>query len=310
MNTQSDTLSESFDAPRAEPAFRPATRPFYWSVRRELMENRWIYVGQVAIASLFLLGYVVSLHHLPVLMHATPGRDPMQYREAIAAPYDMAAAVMMAVLILMCLFYSADALHGERRDRSILFWKSLPVSDVTTVLAKAGVLLVVLPLLTFVVTVLLQFIMLLLNSVALAGSNYSVASLWGDLGIFQVWGQTLYHLLTAHALWPFPVFCWVILVSGWARRAVLLWAALPIIAIGAFEKIVFHTNFFITTVAIRLIGGGAPTDITHGEMMPFGPMTQLTPIRFLGAPGLWIGFVCAAVFLTVAIRLRRYQGPI
>jgi len=310
MNTQSNPLSESLQTQRATPAVLSATRPMYWSVRRELLENRWIYLGQLAVAGVFLLGYLISLHHLPGLMRSLSAMAPMQRREAIATPYDIAAGVMMATLILMSLFYSADALHGERRDRSILFWKSLPVSDATTVLAKASVLLVVLPLLTFAVTVAMQVIMLLLNSVALAASGYSVGLLWGELGVVRMWGQLLYHLLTAHALWPLPVFCWVMLVSGWARRAVLLWAALPVVAIGAIEELVFHTTDVIEITLGRLIGGGAPTDITHGEMMPLGPLTHLTPLRFLGSPDLWIGLFFAALFLAAAIRLRRYQGPI
>ena len=68
-----------------------------------------------------------------------------------------------------------------------------------------------------------------------------------------------YHLVTAHALWPFPVFCWLLLVSGWARRATLLWAALPVVALGGIEKLVFNTSYFIAMVGVRLIGGGAPT---------------------------------------------------
>src|SRR6185312_9302365 len=67
-------------------------------------------------------------------------------------PFEMAAGVLMLTIILISVFYCLDALHSERRDRSILFWKSLPVSDVTTVLAKASIPLIVLPLLAFVIT--------------------------------------------------------------------------------------------------------------------------------------------------------------
>ena len=310
MNSQSNTLSDSFEAQRAVPAALTATRPLYWSLRRELQENRWLYLGQLGIAAVYLIGYLVSLHRLPALMRAISGKDAMLHREFVAAPYDIAAGIMMATLILMSMFYSADALHGERRDRSILFWKSLPVSDVTTVLAKASVPLIVLPLLTFAVTVVMQVIMLLLNSAALAANGMSVASLWSELRVFPMWGQLLYHLLTAHALWPFPVFCWLLLVSSWAPRAVLLWAALPVVAIGGIEKLVFNTTKFIAMVAIRLIGGGAQTDITQGAMMPLGPMTQLTPLRFLGDPSLWIGLIFAAACLAAAVWSRRYRGAI
>lgn len=312
MNTQSNAMSESFEAQRAAPAALTATQPLYWSVRRELWENRWIVIGQLAVAGVYLFAYLISLAHLPTVMRNLAAQDPMHHFDAnaIAAPYDIAAGVMMFTLILMSVFYAADALHGERRDRSILFWKSLPVSDLTTVLAKACVLLVVLPLLTFAVTVAMQIIMLVLNSVVLAANGMSVVSLWSELSIFTMWGQMLYHLVTAHALWPFPVFCWLLLVSGWARRATLLWAALPVVALAGIEKLVFNTSYFIAAVGVRLIGGGAPTDFSPGQMMPFGPMTHLTPFRFLGAPGLWVGFIFAAACLAVAVRLRRYQGPI
>src|SRR5204862_251954 len=84
-----------------------------------------------------------------------PGVRPQQ-REAIAMPFDIAAALLMLTQLLVGAFYCLDPLHGERRDRSILFWKSLPVSDLTTVLSKASIPLVVLPLLTFTITVAMQ----------------------------------------------------------------------------------------------------------------------------------------------------------
>ncbi|HKD84218.1 MAG TPA: hypothetical protein VKB58_05680 [Terriglobales bacterium] len=309
MTTQSNAMSDTLDVQRAAAALSP-TCPLYWSVRRELMENRWIYLGQLAVAALFLFGFLITTVHLPAHVRALSGKDPMQSREALASHYEVAAGVMMGTLILMCLFYCADALHGERRDRSILFWKSLPVSDLTTVLAKASVPLVVLPLLTFSVIVGIQLVMLLVSSIVLGASGAGVGLLWRQLSIFQMWGQILYHLLTAHALWPFPVFCWLLLVSGWARRAPLLWAALPVVAIAGIEKLVFNSSHFVEMVVVRMVGGNAPTDYTPGSMFPMGPMTHLTPGRFLGAPGLWIGFAFAAIFLAVAVRLRRCRGPI
>src|SRR5207245_2315921 len=102
-----------------------------------------------------------------------------------------------------------DALHGERRDRSILFWKSLPVSDLTTVLSKASIPLVVLPLLTFTITVAMQLIMLLLSSAVLLGSGLNVATLWTQLSFVQMSLLLLYHLMTVHALWPAPIYGWL-----------------------------------------------------------------------------------------------------
>ena len=311
MTTESNVLRDAaLDSQSVAVAGESPTRPFYWSVRRELWENRWIYVGQLATAAVFLLGFLINLSRWLAKMHGVSVTDPAQYWEAAALPYNVAAGLMMFVLILMNVFYSADALYGERHDRSILLWKSLPVSDLTTVLAKASIPLVILPLLTFAITVAIHVIMLLLCSVALPASGLSMAALWRELSIFRMWGMLLYHIFLAHALWPFPVYCWLMLVSGWARRAPLLWAALPVAVIGGLEKLVLGTSHFAAMVGMRLIGGGAPTDVAHGEMFPTGPMTQLTPLRFLSTPGLWIGLVVAVVFLAAAVRMRRYRDPV
>ena len=167
----------------------------------------------------------------------------------------VAALLIMATTLVVGVFYCLDALHGERRDRSILFWKSLPVSDLTTVLSKASIPLVVLPLLTFAITVVTQLIMLLLSSAVLLGSGLSVATLWTHLPLFQMSLMLLYHLLTVHALWYAPIYGWLLLVSAWARRAPFLWAVLPLLAIGRVEKIAFNTSHF--AAMLTRLGGGA-----------------------------------------------------
>lgn len=310
MNTQSNATPESFDSQGFAPVAMSATRPMYWSVRRELSENRFIYLAPLAAAGTALLGFLISMSSLPHRMGGLSTLHPAHERESIALPYDIAAGVMMATMILVTVFYCADALYGERRDRSILFWKSLPVSDLTTVLAKASIPFVLLPLLTFAITIALQFIMLLLNSAVLLASGMNVAMLWTQLSVIQMWLLLLYHLFTAHTLWPAPVYCWLLLVSGWARRATLLWAALPIVAIGAFEKLVFQTSHFAALVGTRFIGNTPSAAFTPPDTFPMDPMTHITAGRFLSTPGLWIGLVIAAGFLAAAVRLRRYQGPI
>jgi ABC-2 type transport system permease protein len=120
----------------------------------------------------------------------------------------------------------------------------------------------------------------------------------------------LYHLLTAHALWPLPVYCWLLLVSGWARRATFLWAALPVIAIGGVERLVFGTWRFATLVGSRLVGNLATGAATSPDAFPTDPMTHIHASHFLGDPALWFGFVVGALFLFAAIRLRRSEGPI
>src|ERR1700730_15535142 len=119
------------------PAVIAATRPMDWSVRRELWENRSIYIAPLAVAALVLFGFLISTIHLPAKMRATLTLDPMQRHELMGQPYNFTALLIMGTTFIVGVFYCLDALHGERRDRSILFWKSLPVSDLTTVLSKA-----------------------------------------------------------------------------------------------------------------------------------------------------------------------------
>ena len=154
MNTPSNAVPESpLDSQVIAPAAMPATRPLYWSVRRELWENRSIYVAPLAVAAVILFGFLISTIHLPDRMRARLLLDPAKQRAAIQMPYDAAAFLILLTAFIVGVFYCLDALHGERRDRSILFWKSLPVSDLTTVLSKAGVPLMVLPLLIFPIIV-------------------------------------------------------------------------------------------------------------------------------------------------------------
>jgi ABC-2 type transport system permease protein len=309
MNTQSNAVPESpLESQVIAPAVISATRRMYWSVRRELWESRSIYIAPLAVAALILFGFLISTIHLPDKMRAALALNPVQQHELIAQPYDFAALLIMFTTFVVGVFYCLDALHGERRDRSILFWKSLPVSDLTTVIAKASIALVVLPLLTFAITVVTQWIMLLLSTAILLGSGLSVATLWTHLSLFQMWLMLLYHLLAIHALWYAPIYGWLLLVSGWARRAAFLWAALPLVAINVVEKIAFNTSHFAALLEHRM-GGPEAAALTAGSMS-MDSLTQLTPAQFVVSPGLWIGLVVTLVFLAAAVRLRRYQGPI
>jgi ABC-2 type transport system permease protein len=304
MNTQSNVMPESFDSQRIAPVSISATRPMYWSLRRELWENRSIWVAPLAVAGVALSGFFLS-------SIAGIWEEPLRLNPAQPeAPYDMAAGLMMLTGIVVSVFYCLDALHSERRDRSILFWKSLPVSDLTTVLAKACIPLVILPLLTFAITVTMQWIMLLLSSAVLLVSGLSVAALWTNVSFLRMSWLLLYHLLTAHALWPAPIYCWLLLVSGWPRRATFLWAALPLVAIGGVEQIVFHTWHFAAIVGSRLLGAIPTVASSSPDMFPTDPMTHIAPAHFLSSPGLWIGLALSAVFLAAAVRLRRYREPI
>lgn len=320
MTTPSNAVPESLnqqgiDAQRIALAPLSATRPLYWSIRREVWENRSIYVAPLIAAAVGFLGFLISLVWLPRSIRDGSLHHPhMSATGMLAMPYAHVAWVLILTEFLVGVFYSLDALYGERRDRSILFWKSLPVSDLTTVLAKASIPLVVLPLITFALTLALQLIMLLLSGAVLLMTGAGAANMWTQLPFVQMVVVLLYGLIVL-ALWHAPLYAWLLLVSGWARRATFLWAFLPLLAIGAFERIAFRTSYFGRWLQDRLMGFAADAFAFHTpDGLPvdphFIPVAALTPGRFLGAPGLWIGLIFAAIFLAAAVRLRRYREPI
>ena len=312
MNMPSNAAPETpLDAPIAPPM--AATRPFYWSVRRELWENRSIYIAPLAVAGVYLAGYLISLFCLPQSLRALKESHETPILVQLAMPYSHAAMLLMLIGFIVAVFYSLDALHGERRDRSILFWKSLPVSDLTTVLAKASIPLVVLPALVFAITVALQLVMRVL-SVAVTAAHGAGATVENGLPLLQMQLVLLYGLIVT-TLWFAPIYCWMLLVSGWARRAAFLWAVLPPLALGAVERIAFRTSYFGLLMRDRLFGFAAGAfdlkDKNGVAIDPhFIPLAQLAPGRFLSSAGLWMGLVVAAILLAAAVRFRRYREPI
>lgn len=309
MNPPSNAVFPFDSQPTASPTMS-ATRPMYWSVRRELWENRFLYIAPMAITVLVLFGSLISMVISLQRRMNSPSADAAQRYLVVVKPFSMAPAPIMFATLLVGMFYCLDALYGERRDRSILFWKSLPVSDRTTVLAKASVPLVVLPLLALTLSIVTQVIMLFISTFLVMAHGLSPLTLWGEVRFFQGLPIMLYGL-AVHALWFAPIYGWLLLVSAWAKRAVLLCALLPMLAVSAVERIAFGTTYFMFMLQYRVTG--AMKEAFAFEAADGGNVdriSQLSPARFLTAPGLWVGLAFAAICLTTAVRLRRNREPI
>ena len=310
MSPVSEAVLEPAAGSRAAaPAALKPTRPLYWSVRRELWENRSIYLAPLGVAAFGVVGLVIHgitmPSHLPGMLAQSPAPPG-----STSAAYRMGMLLMLATGFITGAFYCLEALNSERRDRSVMFWKSLPVSDLTTVLAKASVPLALLPLLTFASLVAMQLTMLLLSSAVLLAQGHGVAALWREVQPLRMWPALLYGL-AAMVLWHAPVYGFLLLASGWARRTAALWAVLPLLALGVLEKLTMDTTHFAAAVQYRLIGWYGEAFLAPArERIPFNPLTSPTPGRFLGTPGLWIGLAVAALCLAAAVRLRRYREPI
>jgi ABC-2 type transport system permease protein len=309
MSADSTSLPVSIpDSAVSSTTVGTATR-LYWSMRREIWENRSIYIAPLAVATLALLGFGVSLVQLPHTIRETAALGGMEQRTALIRPYTFSAYLLMATTFIVSIFYCLDALQGERRDRSVLFWKSLPVSDSTTVIAKASVPLVILPLITVALTLAVHVIMLLVSSAVLVASGINVATLWTNVPLASLSWLLLYHMIAGHALWYAPIYGWLLLVSAWSSRVAFLWALLPPLAVWLVERMAFNSSYIGTMLVSRLTGAGASGMSSPVDVLD--PMTTHVMLgQFLSRPGLWMGLVMTAVFLALAIRLRQNSAPL
>jgi ABC-2 type transport system permease protein len=307
MNTQSNATSPTFRAESVAPAEIPALRQFFSLIEREVWESRSLYIAPFATACVFLVGFVISL--VSFRRHLRSALTPAELHSVITQPFDVVAVLMMVVSFLVALLYCLDALYGERRDRSILFWKSLPVSDTATVLSKASIPIVAVPLFAFALTIAAQLVMFVLSIVVIQGSGITAEILWGQLSPFHQWHLLFVHLVIGHGLWYAPIYAYLLLISAWARRVPFLWATLPLVAVSGAEKIAFYTSYVADTLGTR-IAGGPPGEGAMPGPMTMEAMTPFTATQLMSSPGMWIGLLVAAAFLAGAIRLRRHRGPI
>jgi ABC-2 type transport system permease protein len=281
-------------------------RPMYWAVRREIWENRSLYLAPLGMAAFAMFGFMVSTVGMPQRRRAVLLLEPAKQRAAIGESYDVVAMMLIVTAFVVGFFYCLDALYGERRDRSVLFWKSLPVSDLTTVLSKVTIPMAVLPAVIFVTTVITQFLMMVWSTVVLLQSGLA-GTTWTRINLLEQSLILLYGLVVV-TLWHAPIYGWLLLVSAWARRATFLWAIAPFAAIGAVEHVAFNSRLFLSLLQHRVTGFMAIAfDVRRGVI---DSLDQITALNFLTTPGLWLGLICAAAFVAVAVQLRRGRDPI
>jgi ABC-2 type transport system permease protein len=296
----SETQTVDLTGEAAGPLLRRPSRPFYWSIRRELWENRLVLWAPAGAGALVAFTYLFRAFAIPELL-AKPG-------DSIMTQYAACAFLVLGASLLVSYVFAVSALHGERRDGSILFWKSLPVSDTVTVLAKAAVPIVVLPLLAFALIVGINLAMLAWGTVVTLGSGLAPFAMWSRLELPFMW-LVLAYTLPFLALWHAPMFAWLLLVSGWAKRMPLVWAVAPFVALGAVERLTTNSHLVPKLLGDRLMGGMARAFTIDGRRT-LGGMADINLARTYGDPGLWIGLLVAAGLLFAAIRLRRARGPI
>jgi ABC-2 type transport system permease protein len=275
------------------------TRPFLTLVRRELWEHGSLVWAPLAMALMIIVVSLVS-GMVKGSVDIDLGEDrPLPELFGDAEKQRGIFSLVMAGLVLpqllvafvVVFFYLLDGLFTERRDRSILFWKSLPVSDAKTVLSKLFVALVAVPLWSWALSLVVGLVVFGVLATQVSGTPAAGLGTWHGGTWLTVQAAMLGKMAIA-ALWYLPVAGWLLLVSVLAKRAPFLWATLPFLVLSLAERIALGSNVVGAMVAQRLFGFREEVSL-------------MSEFPLLASPALWIGVAVGAALVYAAIRVRR-----
>jgi len=284
-----------------------------WLIRREFWENRAIWMIPAMLGAALILAALFGRVDVEIV---SSDRHRVN-AEMVLIGFGV---VFYAVMSLYSTWYLLDCLYADRRDRSVLFWKSLPISDTTTVLSKLFIALIAIPLVCFaavdLASVLVAFI------VSLRTRGFLDSALWQPemwLALQVLW---LYVIVSA-AVWYLPLTCWLLVVSAWAKRAVMLWSILPPLAAILAERLFLGTHAVSDLLHNRMSGYfavafHAASQISLGTtsagspdtmVAPSGIWALLDPLGFFSSPSTWAGVLVGAtlVFGAIQLRMRRTE---
>ena len=317
-----------------------------WLLKREYWENRGGFLWAPAIgAGITLLLTVMGLITAEVFRKKFTGdiqigiplkrlTERLSERElqTLGSALDLAlfsmSGLLQFILFFVVFFYLLSALYDDRRDRSVLFWKSLPLSDGSMVVSKVLAAALLAPILSTLIAMVLQFALLILLSlyVLFHGIN-PLTVLWGPVSLLNVWGQMLANV-PVNALWALPTIGWLLLVSAFARSKPFLWALLVPISIGLLlnwfdllSLINLEYTAYWKHVVMRILLGVLPNSfvlhlaVTDPAVLADGGNLQNVTSTFgwnlmgqaLTSMNLWIGAAAGICMIFIATRLRRWR---
>ncbi|MDE2461757.1 MAG: hypothetical protein KGL98_11015, partial [Gammaproteobacteria bacterium] len=264
-------------------------RPYWTLAKREVWEHKSLWIVPIVVACLVVLGslyggvaLIVAAHQGMITVNnigIVGGDAPGGLHIAMLAM----ASFFNVVMLFMVWFYLMDSLHADRKDRSVLFWRSMPVSDTSMVLSKLFTGLVTAPAYMFVLVVIAEIVAGIIFTIAtgIIGVNLFHEAFYPGT-IILTW-IVLAFALIQQSLWLLPYWGWFLLCSAWAKKLVLAWAVL--IPLGAIlvELIVFRSHYLSDGIfghigrGVMLLGGYQISD-THGNFQAgahmFGPPGQ------------------------------------
>jgi ABC-2 type transport system permease protein len=313
MNTTLETTGTP--APAATARRHDMANTLLMLGRRELWEHRGLWLAPLAVAVILVVMCAAAILYAHPELHAAVNLNWFTADQRAAAftgaNWSLASPLYLVACIVV-FYYLCDCLYAERKDRSILFWKSLPVSDELTVAAKFLIAAVVVPLgvyLLAAVTVLL-FLGFWNLFVSLGGAPQ--LRVWDGAAWARAEGrQLLVVVLTS--LWYAPIYAYLMLISAWARRSVLLWVSLPPTVAPLLEWLAFRTHYVWDFLTYRCFGIWRIVGLGHSQIS--GPHAHVLVPEFgsghfaaaFSNIDLWLGVLAAVALLYAAARIRRYR---
>jgi ABC-2 type transport system permease protein len=275
--------------------------------RRELWEHRALWIAPLVVQGLLALALLIGRIDVDIPAHnLTPQQRVSIFtigQWALAQPLFITMGIVVA-------FYLLDCLYAERKDRSILFWKSLPLSDGLTVGSKLMVAAVVVPLGAFLLASASDLVYAGIFAVriphAISWNTYE-------------WLRTELVLLlecVLGVLWYAPIAAALLLFSAWIRRNPILWATLIPVVAPIVEYVALRTHYIWRFEQYR--AGGIWHKLVSGpDVFEKAGFHNLPPVGAVldtfnigGAftdVDLWMGVVAAAAMAYAAARVRRYR---
>ena len=296
---------------------------FLWLIRRELWEHKAIWIAPAIMLGCLFVAMLTG--HVHITPFDVDGEMPVMTAEQKSAIMTLIVGALPVLLVfcvmgIIAFFYCIDALYADRRDRSVLFWKSLPLSDAETVLSKFAVAAVVIPLIALAATFITQLMLVGGESVK-ASFGGTASAFTFDFDPKAVMGAAfiaIFWCVTA-MLWYAPFIGYLMLASAWAPRAPFLWAVLPPAGLWIIEAVIIRTEVVGDFISDRLLPLRPLMQyVTHSLDAASTPdaskIDKLASIdlnaaivHFYRSPELWLGLVAAAVLLAAAMWVRRYR---
>ena len=199
------------------------------------------------------------------------------------------------------LAYSLSTFADERKDRSLIFWRSLPVSDLTTVLSKVFIVTLIVPLMVIPYIILLQLVAMTSASIFFATNDIvSFGWLWGSY-IITDWFRIIFSLW-AQALWSLPLFLWLMLAGTYAARPIA-GAIVPPVILIVLEGVIFKTNLVLEFIENR-IGFWSRSDSFPKEYQEIRVVDISDILLLFSTQAFWIGILASVILVAGIVYVR------